>query len=82
MMLSSMKIEIKNLDTSPQLEMLQYKKDGEFANGIYLFVSEAVKLVKHMNTVFAFSKSECLLIIEKAPIEKYTDDNLFKALYL
>ena len=40
------------------------------------------KLVKHMNTVFALSKRECLSIIEKASIEKYTDDNFFKALYL
>ena len=75
--LSTKKIELKKLDTFPQLELLQYEADGTLANGIYLFVSEAVKLVKHMNTVFAFSKSECLSFFEKAPIEKYADDNFF-----
>lgn len=73
----SMKITLKNLETYPQLELLQYDADGTLANGIYLYVGEAVKLVKHMNSVFAFSKSDCLSFVKAAPIKKYTDDNFF-----
>ena len=73
----SMKIELKKLETCPQLELLQYTADKSLANGIYLYVGEAVKLVKHMNTVFAFSKSKCLSFDKGAPIEKYTDDQFF-----
>ena len=73
-----MKIELKKLETCPQLELLQFAADKSLENGIYLFVGEAVKLVQHMNTVFAFSKSKCLSsAIEAKPIEKYTSDDFF-----
>ena len=38
----SMKIELKKLETCPQLELLQYTADKSLANGIYLYVGEAV----------------------------------------
>ena len=77
---SSMTIELKKFETCPQLELLQYAADKSLDNGIYLFVSEAVKLVQHMNTVFAFSKSKCLLSVETkpiTPIKPNTDDHFF-----
>ena len=57
---ASIKIELKKLETCPQLELLQYNEDKSLENGIYLYVAEVVKLLKHMNSVFAFSKSACL----------------------
>ena len=75
--LPTIKIEMENLETYPQLKLWQYADDKIVKNGIYLFVGEAVKLVQHMNTVFAFSKSDCLTLIEATPIEKYTDDQFF-----
>jgi len=68
----SIKIELKKIETCPQLALLQYKdddKDKSLKNGIYLYVGEAVKLVKHMNDVFAFSKSESLSMVKVAPID-------------
>ena len=74
---STMKISAENLDTYPQLQLMRYDVDGKLKNGIYLFVSEAVKLVKHMNNVFKFSKSACLSATKTASILKYTDDYFF-----
>ena len=71
------KIALKHLDTCPQLEIKQYKSDGKLSNGMYLFIGDAVTVVKHMNTVFEFSSSKCLKFVEKEIIEKYTDDNFF-----
>ena len=77
----TIKIELKKIETQPQLAMFQYDDDEDKAlkNGIYLYVSEAVKLVKHMNDVFAFSKSSCLSVFKEAPskVEKYTGDDFF-----
>lgn len=75
---STTKIELKKLETCPQLSLMQYTEKGNLKNGIYLFVSEAMKLVKHMNATFAFSKSKCLsFVVDKQPIDKYTDDHFF-----
>ena len=65
----TIKIELKKIETQPQLAMFQYDDDEDKAlkNGIYLYVSEAVKLVKHMNDVFAFSKSSCLSVFKEVP---------------
>ena len=75
------KIELNSIKTNPQLSLLQYANDDgkTLKNGIYLYVSEAVKLIKHMNDVFAFSKSTCLSIFKDAPskVEKYTGDDFF-----
>ena len=72
----TIKIELKKIETQPQLAMFQYDDDEDKAlkNGIYLYVSEAVKLVKHMNDVFAFSKSTCFSVFKDTPpkVEKYT----------
>ena len=78
----SIKIELKKIETCPQLALLQYKdddddKDKPLKNGIYLYVGEAVKLVKHMNDVFAFSKSESLSMVKVAPVEKCANDDFF-----
>ena len=75
----TMKIELKKIDTRPQLALFQYDDDKTLKNGIYLYVSEAVKLVKHMNGVFAFSKSSCLSVFKGTPskVEKYTNDDFF-----
>ena len=77
----TIKIELKKIDTHPQLAMFQYDDDEGKAlkNGIYLYVSEAVKLVKHMNDVFAFSKSTCFSMFKDTPskVEKYTSDDFF-----
>ena len=77
----SIKIELKKIETCPQLALLQYKGDDDndksLKNGIYLYVGEAVKLVKHMNDVFAFSKSESLSMVKVAPVEKCANDDFF-----
>ena len=77
----TIKIELKKIETQPQLAMFQYDDDEDKAlkNGIYLYVSEAVKLVKHMNDVFAFSKSTCFSMFKDTPskVEKYTGDDFF-----
>ena len=69
------------METDPQLALLQYVDDEgkTLKNGVYLYLSEAVKLIKHMNYVFAFSKSTCLSIFKDAPskVEKYTGDDFF-----
>ena len=61
--------------------MFQYDDDEDKAlkNGIYLYVSEAVKLVNHMNDVFAFSKSTSFSVFKDTPskVEKYTGDDFF-----
>ena len=77
----AIKIELKKIETQPQLALFQYDDDEgkTLKNGIYLYVSEAVKLVKHMNDVFAFSQSTCLSVFKGTPskIEKYTNDDFF-----
>ena len=78
----TIKIELKKIETQPQLTLFQYDDNDEgkaLKNGIYLYVSEAVKLVKHMNDVFAFSKSTCFSMFKDTPskVEKYTGDDFF-----
>ena len=73
-------VEWKNFDTFPQLAMLCYDDDGQILHGIYLFLSEVVKLVQHMNTVFAFSSSDALKFdqgVEKRAIAKCPTDDFF-----
>ena len=74
---STIKIELKKMETKPQLALFQYDEEKTLKNGIYLYVSEAVKLVKHMNDVFAFSKSTCLSVFKDTPVEKYSNDDFF-----
>ena len=75
----TMKIDVKKIDTQPQLALFQYDDDKTLKNGFYLYLSEAVKLVKHMNDVFAFGKSSCLSVFKNTPskVEKYTNDDFF-----
>ena len=77
----SIKIELNSIGTNPQLSLIQYADDEgkTLKNGVYLYVSEAVKLVKHMNDVFAFSKSSCLSVFKDtaSKVEKYTSDDFF-----
>ena len=68
------RVELKNFKGCHKLELLRF--DGEkLMNGIYFFVEEAVKVVKHINAVFKFSDSECLQFKDK--LEKYKDDFFF-----
>ena len=75
------KIELNSIETNPQLSLLQYANDDgkTLKNGIYLYVSEAVKLIKHMNDVFTFSKSSCLFVFKDtaSKVKKYTNDDFF-----
>ena len=73
----TMKIELKKIETYPQLTLFQYNDDKTLKNGIYLYVGEAVKLVKHMNDLFTFSKSESLSTLKVTPIKKYENDDFF-----
>ena len=63
-------------DTCPQLELVRFA-DDQLKFGVYLFIHGTIKLVRHMNTTFALSKSESLLFTAKQPLEKYTSDNFF-----
>ena len=68
------RVELKNFKGCHKFELLRF--DGEkLMNGIYFFVEEAVKVVKHINAVFKFSDSECLQFKDK--LEKYKDDFFF-----
>ena len=55
------KVEMKKLETCPQLALLRYDEDGQLQCGIYIFIEEAIKLTRHLNATFSFSTSECLL---------------------
>ena len=57
--ISTIKIGLTNLDTYPQVKLLQYNDKGKVTNGIYLFVNEAVRAIRHMNT--------CLLYTSPSP---------------
>ena len=68
------RVEIKDFNGYYKLELLRFS-EGKLMNGIYFFTEEAMKLVKHINTVFKFSDSECLQL--KDDLEKYKDDFFF-----
>ena len=74
--ISTIKIRLTNMDTYPKVRLLQYK-NGTMVNGIYLFVNEAVRAIRHMNTIFKFSESPSLLPVETVPIEKCSTDDFF-----
>lgn len=73
------KIEIKRLEACPQVVLSYRNEEGRVEYGIYLFIEEVVKLVRHINITFMFSKSHCLSArVELVrSIEKYKDDNFF-----
>ena len=75
--ISTIKIGLTNLDTYPQVKLLQYNDKGKVTNGIYLFVNEAVRAIRHMNTIFKFSESPSLMPVETVPIEKCITDDFF-----
>ena len=75
--ISTIKIGLTNLDTYPQVKLLQYNDKGKVTNGIYLFVNEAVRAIRHMNTIFKFSESPSLMPVETVPIEKCNTDDFF-----
>ena len=73
-------VQLKKMDTCPQLALLRYDDDNQLKYGLYMFVRPAITLVRYLNTRFAFSKSECLSLAEKKALlvlEKYNDDNFF-----
>lgn len=72
-------VQVKNIDTCPQLALLRYGDDYQLKYGVYIFVRPAITLVRYMNKRFNFSGSTCLNFAMRAsvPIEKYKDDNFF-----
>ena len=75
--ISTIKIRLTNMDTYPQVKLTQCDDQGRVTNGIYLFVNEAVRAIRHMNTIFKFSESPSLLPLETVPIEKCQSDDFF-----
>ena len=75
--ISTIKIRLTNMDTYPQVKLMQCNDQGSVTNGIYLFVNEAVRAIRHMNTIFKFSESPSLLPLELVPIEKCQSDDFF-----
>ena len=75
--ISTIKIRLTNMDTYPQVKLMQCNDQGSVTNGIYLFVNEAVRAIRHMNTIFKFSDSPSLLPLELVPIEKCQSDDFF-----
>ena len=75
--ISIIKIRLTNMDTYPQVKLMQCDDQGRVTNGIYLFVNEAVRAIRHMNTIFKFSESPSLLPLETVPIEKCQSDDFF-----
>jgi hypothetical protein len=65
------------MDTYPQVKLMQCDDQGRVTNGIYLFVNETVRAIRHMNTIFKFSESPSLLPLETVPIEKCQSDDFF-----
>ena len=74
---STARIRLTNMDTYPQVKLMQCDDQGRVTNGIYLFVNEAVRAIRHMNTIFKFSESPSLLPLETVPIEKCQSDDFF-----
>ena len=68
------RVVIKDFSGYYKLKLLRFSEE-KLMNGIYFFTEEVVKLVKHINTVFKFSDSECLQL--KDDLEKYKDDFFF-----
>ena len=75
--ISTIKIRLTNMYTYPQVKLMQCNDQGLVTNGIYLFVNEAVRAIRHMNTIFKFSESPSLLPLETVPIEKCNTDDFF-----
>ena len=75
--ISIIKIRLTNMDTYPQVKLMQCDDQGRVTNGIYLFVNEAVRAIRHMNTIFKFSESPSLLPLQTVPIEKCQSDDFF-----
>ena len=75
--ISTIKIRLTNMDTYPQVKLMQCNDQGSVTNGIYLFVNEAVRAIRHMNTIFKFSESPSLMPVETVPIEKCNSDDFF-----
>ena len=74
---NTVRIGLTNMDTYPQVKLMQCNDQGLVTNGIYLFVNEAVRAIRHMNTIFKFSESPSLMPVETAPIEKCNTDDFF-----
>ena len=71
---STVRIGLTNMDTYPQVKLMQCNDQCLVTNGIYLFVNEAVRAIRHMNTIFKWSESPSL---ETVPIEKCQSDDFF-----
>ena len=70
------------LDKYPRVGLLTTKAVGggsehDIKTGIYLFVGEAIRLVKWVNTQFEFSESECLIMSPMKQIQQFELDDFF-----
>ena len=68
------------LDKYPRVGLLTTKAvDGgsehDIKTGIYLFVDEAIKLVKFLNTEFGFSASQCLIVPARKQLQHFELDD-------
>ena len=72
--IADLKIGIKNLETCPQIYIYQFDESkGVLTNGIYLFVTQTINLIKHINTIHSIDPSECLLFPARQPLRRYKD---------
>ena len=69
-------IKVKNTEC-PKLAMLKFGDEKELQYRVYLFISNAVTLIKHMNELIGFSASECFKNVEACVGDKLDDDNFF-----
>ena len=69
-------IKVKNVEF-PKLTMLKISEDKELQYGVYLFINDAVTLLKHMNELMGISESECFKSVETGNVNKFEDDDFF-----
>ena len=70
------------LDNFPRVGLLTTKavdggSENDIKTGIYLFVGEAIKLLKFLNTEFGFSASECLIVPARNQLQRFELDDFF-----
>ena len=61
----------------PVIGLFNLTGNGDVKNGLYLFTSEAIKLLKHIVKYFHVSENPALIDAPTANIESYKDDDFF-----
>ena len=67
----TVRIQMKN--KHPTMVLTNEARDGETSNSIYLFISEAVKILKYLNTRFDITNSQSLKFKEN----NFSSDQFF-----